>query len=56
MKKVVITGIGAVTAIGNTAPEYWENLIAGKCGMRTITRIPIEGHDSTVAAEVDSSF
>lgn len=56
MKKVVITGIGAVTAIGNTASEYWENLIAGKCGMRTITRIPLDGHDSTVAAEVDDSF
>ncbi len=56
MKKVVITGIGAVTSIGNTAPEYWENLTAGKCGMRTITRIPLDGHDSTVAAEVDDSF
>ena len=56
MKKVVITGIGAVTAIGNTASEYWEGLLAGKCGMKTFTRIPTEGHDTTVAAEVDDSF
>ena len=56
MKKVVITGIGAVTAIGNTASEYWEGLLAGKCGMKTYTRIPTEGHDTTVAAEVDDSF
>ena len=56
MKKVVITGIGAVTAIGNTAADYWEGLIAGKCGMRTITRIPLDNHDTTVAAEVDDSF
>lgn len=56
MKKVVITGIGAVTAIGNTAADYWEGLIAGKCGIRTITRIPLDGHDTTVAAEVDDSF
>lgn len=56
MKKVVITGIGAVTSIGNTASGYWESLIAGKCGMRTITRIPLDGHDTTVAAEVDASF
>ena len=56
MKKVVITGLGAVTSIGNTVDEYWEGLISGKCGMRTITRIPLEGHDTTVAAEVDASF
>lgn len=56
MKKVVITGIGAVTAIGQTADEYWNGLIEGKCGMRTFTRVPTEGHDTTVAAEVDDSF
>lgn len=56
MKKVVITGIGAVTAIGNTAPDFWEGLISGKCGMGTFTRIPTDNHDSTVAAEVDDSF
>lgn len=56
MKKVVVTGIGAVTAIGHTADEYWNGLIEGKCGMRTFTRIPTEGHDTTVVAEVDDSF
>lgn len=56
MRNVVVTGLGAVTAIGETVPKYWENLIAGKCGMRTITRIPTEGHDTTVAAEVDDDF
>ena len=56
MKKVVITGIGAVTSVGNTAADYWDGLISGKCGMRTITRIPLDNHDTTVAAEVDDSF
>ena len=56
MKKVVITGLGAVTSIGNNVSDYWEGLLAGKCGMRTYTRIPTEGHDTTVAAEVDDSF
>ena len=56
MKKVVITGIGAVTSVGNTAADYWDGLISGKCGMRTITRIPLDKHDTTVAAEVDDSF
>ena len=56
MKKVVITGLGAVTSIGHNVKDYWEGLLAGKCGMRTITRIPIDKHDTTVAAEVDDSF
>ncbi len=56
MKKIVVTGIGAVTAIGNTADDYWNNLIDGKCGMRTFTRVPTELHETTVAAEVDDSF
>ena len=56
MNKVVVTGIGAVTALGNNADEYWENLIAGKSGIRTITRISTEEHDTKVAAEVDDSF
>ncbi|MBP5580697.1 MAG: beta-ketoacyl-[acyl-carrier-protein] synthase family protein [Ruminococcus sp.] len=56
MKKVVITGIGAVTSIGYTAEDYWNGLIEGKCGMRTITRIPLDKHDTTVAAEVGDDF
>ena len=56
MKKVVITGIGAVTSIGYTADDYWKGLIEGKCGMRTITRIPLDNHDTTVAAEVGDDF
>lgn len=56
MRKVVITGLGAVTSIGNTVADYWNGLISGKCGMNTITRIPLDTHDTTVAAEVDDSF
>ncbi|MBE6876083.1 MAG: beta-ketoacyl-[acyl-carrier-protein] synthase family protein [Ruminococcus sp.] len=56
MNKVVITGLGAVTALGNNTADYWENLIAGKSGMKTIDRIPLEHHDTTVAAQVDDSF
>ena len=56
MKKVVITGIGAVTSVGYNAHDYWEGLVSGKCGIRTFTRIPLEGHDTTVAAEVGEDF
>ena len=56
MKKVVVTGIGAVTAIGATVPDFWDGLVNGSCGMKKITRISIEEHDTTVAAEVDEAY
>ncbi len=37
-KRVVITGIGALTPIGNTIPEYWEGLKKGKSGAAPITK------------------
>lgn len=56
MQKVLVTGMGAVTAIGNTVPEYWQNLIDGICGIAPIQRISTEKHDTKVAAEVDDTF
>ncbi|MBR1822958.1 MAG: beta-ketoacyl-[Ruminococcus sp.] len=56
MKKVVVTGIGSVSALGLDTDELWNNLISGKSGLKTITRIPLEKHDTTVAAEVDDAF
>ncbi|MET0302646.1 MAG: beta-ketoacyl synthase N-terminal-like domain-containing protein, partial [Microbacteriaceae bacterium] len=35
-KKIVVTGIGATTPIGGTAPESWDALLAGKSGARTL--------------------
>ena len=35
-KKIVITGMGAVTPIGSGVDEYWNNLIAGACGIDRI--------------------
>src|SRR5688572_7350252 len=37
-RRVVITGLGVVTSLGETADELWENLCAGKSGVATITR------------------
>lgn len=33
MKRVVITGMGAVTPLGNTVKEFWHNLVDGKLGI-----------------------
>ena len=37
MEEVVVTGMGCVSALGNTPEILWENLLAGKSGVTTIT-------------------
>lgn len=51
-RRVVITGIGAVTPLGNTAEETWQALIAGKSGVGPLTRLDTEKFPAKVAAEV----
>ena len=52
MRRVVITGLGAVTPIGNTVPETWENVKAGKCGIAPITHFDTTDRKVKVAGEV----
>lgn len=52
MRRVVVTGIGAVTPIGNTAPEYAAALLKGTCGITQITRFDVSESKCKVAAEV----
>jgi 3-oxoacyl-[acyl-carrier-protein] synthase II len=51
-RRVVVTGLGLVSAVGNTAPENWNNLLAGRSGMATITHFDTTGFPVTFAAEV----
>lgn len=51
-RRVVITGIGAVTPIGNSAPEYFDGLRAGACGIAPISRFDTAESKCKVAAEV----
>ena len=51
-KRVVITGLGAVTPLGNTVDEYWKNLVNGKSGAAPITRFNAEKFKSRFACEV----
>ncbi len=51
-KRVVVTGIGAVTPLGNTAEEYWTNLIAGKSGAGPITLFDASDFPITFACEL----
>lgn len=52
LKRVVITGMGALTPIGNTLPEYWEALIAGKSGAAPITHFDATLFKTHFACEV----
>jgi 3-oxoacyl-[acyl-carrier-protein] synthase II len=51
-RRVVITGLGAVTPIGHDANSFWQNLLAGACGVDRITAFDASNFDSQVAAEV----
>ena len=53
-KKIVITGMGAVTPIGSGVEEYWNNLIAGACGIDKIRQFDATDLAVRIAAEVHS--
>lgn len=52
LKRVVVTGLGALTPIGNTYPEYWENLLKGKSGAAPITLFDASKFKTQFACEV----
>lgn len=52
MRRVVVTGLGAITPIGNDAETFWKNLIEGKNGIDKVTRFDTTDFKATLAAEV----
>ena len=51
-RRVVITGLGAVTPIGNDVETMWQNLLAGQCGIDRITHFDATAFDTRIAGEV----
>ena len=53
-KRVVVTGIGAISPIGKSVPEFWGGLIEGRSGIRTVSQAAINGLDlpCKIAGEV----
>ncbi len=52
MKRVVVTGLGAVTPVGNTVKEFWESIVSGKSGVGAITKFDTSKFKTNFAAEV----
>ncbi|HRV79027.1 MAG TPA: beta-ketoacyl-ACP synthase II [Thauera sp.] len=51
-RRVVVTGLGVISPVGNTVTEAWSNLIAGKSGIGPITRFDASNFASRIAGEV----
>ena len=51
-RRVVITGLGLLCGVGNTAPQVWQQLMAGASGMGPITGFDTTGFTTTFSAEV----
>lgn len=52
LKRVVVTGLGAITPIGNTVTEFWQSLIQGNSGVGLISHFDASLHACKIAAEV----
>lgn len=51
-QRVVITGIGAITPVGNDVPSFWESLCSGKSGTDRIQAFDVSGYPCQIGAEV----
>ncbi len=51
-KRVVVTGLGAVTPLGNDVESFWQNILAGNSGIGPMTHFDTAGFNSRIAGEV----
>lgn len=51
-RRVVVTGLGVISPVGNTVQEAWTNILAGKSGIGPITRFDASGFAARIAGEV----
>ena len=51
--RVVVTGIGTVNPIGKDVPEFWDNLVSGKSGIRHVKNVDIGDYPIRIAGEID---
>lgn len=51
-RRVVVTGLGVVSALGHDIGTFWNNIVGGQCGVDAITRFDAAAYDCRIAAEV----
>src|SRR5690554_1698883 len=51
-RRVVITGLGVVTSLGDTVEEFWNNIINGKSGISRISKFDVSEYPSQIASEI----
>ncbi len=51
-RRIVITGLGVVSSLGQNIGDFWKNIVAGKCGVQPITAFDVSAFDCRIAAEV----
>jgi 3-oxoacyl-[acyl-carrier-protein] synthase II len=51
-RRVVVTGMGVASALGTEVPVFWDNIIAGRCGIGRITAFDVADYSSQIAAEL----
>lgn len=54
MLQVVVTGLGTFTSLGNDVDTFFDNLIEGKCGIKTVTRFDPDLSPIKIASEVQN--
>ena len=55
-RRVVITGLGVVTPIGNDTETFWKNLVAGQCGIDRISFFDPTPFDTQIAGQVKKAY
>ncbi len=51
-RRVVITGIGAVSCVGNNVADFWDAVVNGKCGISTVDRFDVTSYRTQVAGQI----
>src|SRR5262249_22509147 len=55
MRKVVVVGVGTVTALGSSAQALWEGVKAGQVAIRPVRSLPMESYRTRIAGEVQET-
>ena len=56
MRRIVVTGLGAITPLGNSVKNNWESLLLNKSGIKKITKFNVDGYPCTIAGTIEDSL